>query len=145
MAEYTNFHSSLLRFCKLFADDRNSFGDNLAVVNFDAHSEIEDLPKQDVIGVSNYQLTVEEEGHEIEAMIGVSTVEDTNNFRLADQVDRLLQQLMPESIIPVVEPGTAIQVGIMTIAAGTKAMPVSGSALRPGVFIHIRALSRRVT
>ena len=145
MAEYQNFHSSLLRFCKVFADDRNSFGCKLEVVNFDAYATIEDLPKTDLIGISNYQLTVEDEGHEVEVMIGISTLEDTNNFRLADFADKLLQKLMPESILPVVEADTGCQIGIMTVAGGTKVMPVSGSSLRPGIFIHVRALSRRLT
>ena len=43
----SRIHSSLLRFCRTFADDRNSFGCDLEVVNFDAYAEIEDLPKQD--------------------------------------------------------------------------------------------------
>lgn len=145
MAEYANFHSSLLRFCKVFADDRNTFGCEIEVVNFDAYASIEDLPRKDLIGVSNYQLTVEDEAHEIEAMIGISTIEDTNNFRLADFADKLLQKLMPETIIPVVEADTGIQTGIMTVTGGTKVMAVTGSSLRPGIFIHIRALSRRLT
>ena len=144
MAEYANFHSSLLRFCKAFADDQNSFGENLEVINFDAIAEIEDLPKKDLIGISNYQLTVDEEAHEIEAMVGISTIEDANNFRRATFVDKLLKKLSPESRIIVVEADTGVPLGHMTITAGTKVMAVSGSSLRSGIFIHFRALSRRL-
>lgn len=143
MSDYRNFKSSLLRFCSQFADDRNSFGCNLSVVNFDAFAQIEDLPAGDLIGLGSYELTIREGFHEVEFMIGVSTQEDTNNFRLTEFIDLLLGKLEPEQIIQVVGATDGVPLGIMTLSEGTKAMAVSGSHLRPGVFIHCRALSRR--
>lgn len=144
MSDYRNFQSSLLRFCSQFADDRNSFGCNLKVINFDAYGQIEDLPTGDLVGLSSYELTILEGFHEIEFMIGVSTQEDTNNFRLTEFIDLLLDKLEPEQLIQVVGATDGVPLGHMTLTEGTKAMAVSGSHLRPGVFIHVRALSKRM-
>lgn len=137
---FKNFYSSLLKFCQDFNDAMTAKGYNLAVVNFDAHSDINDLPQQDCVGIMNYALTVDDHFASIRCMIGVTTLDDTNLFRLNDLSGELLDLLLPTRRIEVVDHNTGQRIGLMSVQNGTRALPASGQ-VRPARFIAVSLLS----
>lgn len=136
-----NHHSSLLRFCNAFAIEMKNQHQNLTVVDYEAHADVETLPKSDLIGVANFAIQQDEQMYHIEAMIGITTYDDHNLFRLKQLTSRLFDYLAPTNMIELVDADTAEPIGQMTIKNGTRAMPVAGSAQRPMRFIIFRCIS----
>lgn len=136
-----NHHSSLLRFCNAFVLEMQNQNQNLTVVDYEAHADVETLPKSDLIGVANFAIEQDEHLYNIEAMIGITTYDDHNLFRLKKMTSILFERLAPTNIIEVVDADTAEPIGLMTIKKGTRAMPVAGSAQRPMRFIIFRCIS----
>lgn len=141
LAAYRNYMASLLRFCERFARDRNNFGHNLVAMNFDAHHDVDKLPLNDLVGLSNFSLQADEGAFLVECMVGITTYNDENGFRLMELVDAMFQQLLPTQRIPVVDALSGAPLSHMVILGGTTAMPVTGNDTRPAVFIQISALS----
>ena len=51
-----NHHSSLLRFCNAFALEMQNQNQNLTVVDYEAHADVETLPKSDHSCCLNHRL-----------------------------------------------------------------------------------------
>lgn len=128
-----NIHASILRFCSDFAE-----ANNLTVVNFDAHADDDTaLPPGDLIGMAGLSWNVDDHFVEVNVMIGISTEEDTNLFRMINLLDPLFESLLPTKRINAYNADTGDKAGNFVVENGTRAMPVGGSAARPLQFIMI--------
>lgn len=122
-----DIHASLLRFCADFAEKFPG----TVVVFFDAHADESTLPEADVVGLTGVTVSVENHLTEVKCMIGISTLDDTNLFRLTDLTAELFESLLPTKRIPVYDASTGIEKGWMILQDGTTLLPVTGSAARP--------------
>lgn len=132
-----NIHASLLRFCSDYAASHL----NLEVVNFDSHGDETTLPDSDVIGPSTMTISVDEEICGISVLIGVSTKEDTNLFRMMEHINELFTALLPTQRIRVYNADTGEAIGWMVVTNGTRTLAPGGTSARPLQFIMVNLLS----
>lgn len=130
-------HASLLRFCADFATKFPGTG----VVFFDAHADESELPSSDIVGLTGVTVSVENQLAEVKCMFGISTLDDTNLFRLTDMVAELFESLLPTKKIPVFDASTGIEKGWMIAQDGTTLLPVTGSAARPMQYVLVHLSS----
>lgn len=135
---YENFKSSILRFCTQFATDMQAQGlASMMPINFDAHADINELPESDLIGPKEFGVETDQGTFVISTMIGVSTLNDTNLFRLDKIIDQLFKRLMPDEMIPLVNAETGAQMGWMKAMNGTAVLPVVQTKTRPLKFVAV--------
>ena len=131
MNTFENFRSSILRFCVDFAADNS-----LQVINWDAHADSQgELPKADLIGPAMFELQEDEGTFSVTGMIGISTVNDENLFRLTNYVGKVFELLRPGRRVTKYDALNGAELGVMTAENGTKVLPVLKTDLRPMQFI----------
>ena len=130
MNEYRDTFASLIRFCGDFAQEAKGLGYDLEVMNLDAAGAPAEWPKKDVIGVAEYLLTLDDGNIVVTNMFVVSTVEDTNNFRLNDMLNRLLNKLIPGMRIKLLNASTGATRGFLAVTNGTRVTPPEKSGTR---------------
>ena len=134
---YRDVQASCLRFCSNFSAAHPT----LVVENFDAHGDESTLPPQDIIGLSSLSISVDNKMVSISLMFGISTLVDTNLFRITELIDTLLNELLPTKQIPLLDADTGIQNGYLAIQNGTRVLSVGGSAARPLQYIMVNLLA----
>jgi hypothetical protein len=98
---YKIHYLSLMKFLNLMAVEIGSAtGVTPAVLNFDAHSNITELPKQDMIGLVGFGLVKTDKLVTVHTGFGISTYDDPNILRHIDIVDLLSKQVDIGSSIP---------------------------------------------
>lgn len=119
-------HASIMRFCTDFGELHN-----LAFVNFDAHADESTMPSQDVIGMMGLSWDVDDEFLEVNVMLGVGTLDDSNLFRLVDKIGELFELVLPSKRISAYDADSGEEIGHFVVRNGTRALPVAGSQSRP--------------
>jgi hypothetical protein len=127
MSYYQDVQNSLLAYC---ANKAESF-DGLKSIKFDAYGNPTLLPEDDLIGPFQFQITDEGQLMYVEAMLLVSTQNDTNLFRMDEIVDSVYADFRPGKTIPVYKADGSGQCGIFTVSEGTSVLPVEQSTGRP--------------
>jgi hypothetical protein len=120
MNEYRDTHASILRFCRDFADEMRGQGYDIEVIDMDTAGEPGVWPKKDVIGPAEFNFTLNDGLIEVECAIGVSTLEDTNLFRMRDQLNRVLNKLIPGMRIKLLNASTGQTRGLLVVRNGTQ-------------------------
>lgn len=131
-----SLHSSMLRFISDFAVEHD-----LAIVNMDAHADESTLPSKDFIAMSGLSWDVDDELLSVNIMFGISTLEDSNLFRLIDLFGDLFEKVLPTSRINAYSADTGEKVGDFVVRNGTRALPVGGSTARPLQYVMVGLLS----
>ena len=123
MHEYRDSYASMLRFCTDFKTEMDGSGFNLKVLNFDAAGEPGMWPKQDVVGMGEMDLTLNDGIIEIRLMFAVSTYDDLNGFRMSDLLDRLVNKLIPGMRFKMVNAVNGQTRGFFVVRNGTHVPP----------------------
>ncbi len=123
MNEYRDTFASLIRFCQDFALDMQGRGVNLKVMNLDAMNDPQEWPDQDVIGIAEFDFGIDDGTLGVDMMIAVSTVEDTNNFRLNDVMNQLVNLLIPGRRINLYDGANGKLRGFLAVQNGTRVAP----------------------
>lgn len=144
MNEYKDSFSSLLKFCSDFATDAQGKGWNIQVMNFDAGGDPKTWPQQDTIGLSEFDLELNDGTIEISAMLVLSTWNDPNGFRLADQMNMLVNRLLPGCPIKLVNASTSALRGILAVRNGTHVAPPIDLEIRTAQGVMINLLSDQI-
>lgn len=131
-----SMHASMLRFISEFAAEHN-----LEIVNMDAHGDESTLPSKDFVCMSAMSWDVDEGFLSMNIMFGISTLEDTNLFRLVELVGELYECVLPSMRINAYDADTGEKVGNFVVRNGTRALPVGGSTARPLQYIMVGMLS----
>ena len=118
--------STLFALCKEFKTALSSISD-LEVQNFDAVSEIAELPDRDMIGITELSRT-EDPLVTIEASFVCSTWEDANLFRLTKIVGHVKDRLKTDARFTLFRPDTLTAAGNLVVMGGTTVMPVMRSS-----------------
>lgn len=112
---------------------------NLGVFKFDAHAEINSYPETDLIGPGG--LTIECDDGLITAslVIGISTMDDENLFRLDALIGQMFRRVKPGSIIPLVDAETGQKYGNLQVMGQLSVLPVELTKIRAfrGIAIHL--------
>ena len=132
-----NINSSLLRFCAVFANQHPG----MEVVNFDAHGDEQSLPQADVVGISGVSVSVDEGLCDVTLMIGISTREDTNLFRLNEYIDKLFHVLLPTKKMRLYDADSGSALGWLVTTNGTRTLAIGGSSTRPLQYIMVTLVS----
>lgn len=112
MNMFKNIEASLLRFCSQFAGQ-----EGISVLNMDAFTDEAQWPAEDFIGFGEFNLVVDE-FYNGECAFMVSTINDTNLFRMRDRTGQLLELLLPNSAIEVVDADTGEFIGSLLVKNG---------------------------
>jgi len=128
--EYRDTFSSLLAFCTEFAQEVKGVGFDLEVMNLDSAGAPAEWPNKDVIGLAEFTFTLDDGNIVVSNMFAVSTVEDTNNFRLNDIMNRLLNKLIPGRRIKLVNASSGVTRGFLVVTDGTRVTPPERSGTR---------------
>ena len=141
MNEYRDTFASLIRFCGEFAEEVKGLGYDLEVMNLDAAGAPNEWPRKDVIGVAEFLLTLDDGNIVVTNMFVVSTVEDTNNFRLNDLLNRLLNKLIPGMRVKLVSANSGQTRGFLVVTNGTRVTPPEKTGTRAIQPIMVSLLS----
>ncbi|KGM36131.1 hypothetical protein [Inquilinus limosus] len=131
---YESAQASVLNICKNFATET---GGGMAVFKFDAHAETNSWPNNDVIGPAEFQVEVNVGILEIETLIGISTLNDTNIVRLDKLISRLFTKLQPDKMFPFLDAGNGAPMGMMKVKSPVVVLPVARTETRPVKFIGL--------
>lgn len=126
--------ASLKRFCVLWGQAQTP---PIAFEDLDTHADDNTVPKTDLIGTSGFSLSTNAPFVDVEVMIGVSTMNDTNLLRLRELVARLFQRLQPLQTIDVLDYKTGEKMGNMIVQDGVRVLPVGGSQSRPLQYLMV--------
>ena len=127
--------------CLKFCNDFSLKHPGMQAENFDAHADESILPMSDLVGLSSLSLVLDDKMAAISLMIGISTLVDTNLFRLSALVDELLQSLVPTNKIKLFDADTGIEKGWMVVQNGTRVLAVGGSSARPLQYVSLNLLT----
>ena len=139
MSDHENFYASLVNFCQTQIGNLVASGisDNLAYCDYDSHSQIEELPKTDLIGLANLHWANSGHLFEIAASIGCSTWDDTNLFRHRKILGAVSPLLFPMKELPLLDADTGERIGWMKVDGTTAVMPMTLSTQRSMQFILV--------
>jgi hypothetical protein len=144
MALYEDRYFSLVKFCKtLAAEAANTFGTlTPAFVNFDAHANISDLPKTDIIGLLGYSIHMNDKMPTIFVGVYISTFNDPDLVRHMKLVGLVFSKLQSEDTIPLYSAAApTVQSGFMVVANGTTLEPCAKVEVRSLQLLNVRLLS----
>lgn len=144
MNEYKDTFSSLLKFCRDFSTDMESKGWNLAVHNFDAAGDPQAWPQQDVVGLSEFDFELDDGTIDVSAMFVLSTWDDPNGFRLADQMNQLVNRLLPGCPIKLYNASNGQARGLMIVKNGTRVAPPIDLTTRTAQGVMVNLVSDQV-
>lgn len=141
-ALYNNILFSIRTFAAIVGEEISLItGVPLEPVDYDAFASEMELPEKNTIGPSNLNFQLNGKVIELEVCFGITTLADVNGENLHKCCSELFDRLMPEQNIPYRDSVTGEQLNLMTIAAGTKAMPMTTGkdSKRPTRFFIITA------
>ena len=137
---YLNVRASLLRFCTQFIQD--NFPNQFSTVDFDAHTSLNDLPDNNVIGISEFVFKEDTEMYEgaVNFMV-MTTADDKNLQNLLPAIGKLFNVTLTTKEIEVVDREDATVLGNLIVKGGTTVSPVARNEARPlqGVFVSFGA------
>ena len=135
---YSNVRASLVKFCVLFAQEMKDAGIAQPLFfNFDAHSQENQLPDADLIGLQGYAMDLTSPPT-VSVMIGVSTMDDVNLDRLEAMTGKLVNRVLPGTMIPVLDAKTGKLLPVMKVMDGGSVSPAVRAEQRPLKFVALQ-------
>ena len=141
MNEYRDTFSSVLKFCSDFAAEMKGRGWDLTVVNFDAANDPQSWPSGDVVGISEFDFEMDDGTIGVSMMLIISTFEDTNNFRLIEIMNQMVNKTIPTKRIPLVDGSNGRTRGFLVVQNGTRVAPPLDLETRTAQGIMVSLLS----
>ncbi len=126
--------ASIKRFCVDWGAAQSS---PLTYEDFDAHADDTSVPNVELIGTSGLAVATIHGFVDVDIMIGISTITDTNLLRLREMIARLYQRLQPLRTIDVLDFQTGIKKGNLIVRDGVRVLPVGGEDSRVVQYVMI--------
>lgn len=126
--------ASIKRFC---VDWGNEQEPPLMYEDFDAHADENSVPPVELIGTAGLSLGTDTPFVNVEVMIGISTLNDTNLLRLRELVAGLFQRLQPVNTVDVLDYQTGAKLGNLIVLDGVRVLPVGGNQARPVQYVMV--------
>jgi hypothetical protein len=124
MGVYNNHRTTLIKFLQSFIAEEVILGRDVVFANLDAVSDVNVLPKQDIVGLTGYEIVTTDVGQDVTAGFVVITYGDVNNFRLAILIDRLFEKTQPGRTMPLIDAETGAPLGLLSFREGSQVLPV---------------------
>lgn len=121
---HENFATSLILLCKQFITDAGADLNDPAFVDFDQHSQIDELPKQDLVGSANLHWINDGPFFTVNCSIGVSTFEDVGLFRHRKMIGYIGDQLKP-GMSHALYDTNGDKIGFLVVQAGVALLPMA--------------------
>jgi hypothetical protein len=130
---YRDIQASLIRFSRDFGDLHG-----LDFVNLDASTNAEDWPAGDFIGIGELNVEVFE-WDEISLSFAISTKDDSNLLKMSDLINKLANEVMPGSSIPVLDAENGVKKASMLVTNGVKIGTVMDTDFQPlqPIIVHL--------
>lgn len=106
-------------------------------VDFDAHSQIQELPQHHLVGTKAIGATTDEHFVEGMALIGVAMFNDVNFNKHDIVIDKLFSRYLPTKSVPVFQQSDGARNGALIIQNGTEVMPIAKADQRPLQFLSL--------
>lgn len=121
-SDHENFWTSITKFCQQSITD---MGSSAIFQDFDTHSQMDQLPQQDMVGTANLHWINDEHFYTVMCSIGVSTFEDQNLFRHRKMIGWLGERLKPMSTLRVYNSDSGSDIGWMAVQGGISLLPMA--------------------
>lgn len=105
---YTDLCSSLTRWAAQKVTALQGEFPGLQFVDWDAHSELHELPSGDLLGPAGVAMTDQGKFFEATVSVGLSTMNDPNLFRIRALASKVFADFRPERKLPVYRSETAV-------------------------------------
>lgn len=141
-----DIEASVLGFAKDIAADLVNLDvcTEVEIVNLDYHADQNELPLKDMIGIMDFSATIDDGIVTTEFMIGASSYDDPNLFRLRKMCAVILDRVLPTKRFVIYDADTGAEIGKMVVQNGTHVMPMMSDETRTGRFIAVSALSDQI-
>ena len=139
MSYHEDFYASLVNFCQTQITELVTSGvsPGLQYVDYDAHSQVLDLPKTDLIGVASLHWSNDGHVFTIGCSIGCSVWQDQNLFRHRQILGAITPLLLPMKEIPLLDAQTGIRKNWLMVSGPMSVMPMTTAEQRSLQFILI--------
>ena len=97
---------------------------------WDAHSDVSVAPETDLVGPMELSLQSNSGLQTASAMIAVSTINDTNIFRLDQMAGDTYARFSPDQTLPLIRASNGNSYGIINVKNGTELMPIMNTDIR---------------
>lgn len=137
---FTDIQASLFAFCKAFAAEMMAADvANLEVFKFDAHADINQYPETDLIGPAALSIDIDDGMVEAMTVLGISTMDDQNTFRLDALIGQLLRRVKTGTVIALKDSETGQPYGTLKVQGQIRVLPVELTKIRPfrGIAIQV--------
>lgn len=128
---YLHSQASLFSLLDQIRTDLNLTAPTMQLFKFDAAGEEAKLPENDLIGPFRFTVTNEGGLLTITAQIVVSTLNDTNLFRLDEIVNEVFNRFTPDARYPLLNAKTGAPLGVLIVSDETTVLPIERSNSRP--------------
>lgn len=128
---YHNIQASLLKLCATLSQKLRDQGVPMELpVNLDAFTQEADWPEGNFIGLGEFHLVMDSI-YEGSAAVALSLSEDTNLLRTSEFIGYILDDLLPNSSIPVVDVSNGDILGLLLVKGGVQVAPPYATKTRP--------------
>lgn len=130
---FMDVRASLLKYCKDVRARYPNALPNFDVFDFDSHASVNDMPENDVIGISEYSIANADNHYYVTCMIVICTkADDAQLGRLNPAMSALFSELKPGfSGITVVNAQSGNEIGVLKVMENVTALPVARADNRP--------------
>ncbi len=134
---HEDFYASLVSFCQDQVSTliSNGVSSTLQYVDYDAHSQLVDLPKTDLLGIASLHWSNDGHFFDVGCSVGCSVWDDTNLFRHRKILGWVTSLLIPSSEIPLLDADTGDKKGWLRVSGSLAVMPMTTSEQRSLQFI----------
>lgn len=109
-------------------------------VDFEDHADLQEIPKEDCIGLVGFGAIADEGTDTVAFSVGVSSFNDKNLFRhRAVTADLYQRWRLPPAQVPLMDADTAGMIGSLVITDGVTLAPMSRADMRPFQVITAKA------
>ena len=140
---YLHGQASLFAACNTLKTQLSSVSPALTVFKWDAAADHTDLPETDLIGPFKYIASNEGGLLVVTAQIVVSTLADTNLFRMDEIVNAAFKAFSPGRRLPLIDASNGAPVGLLTCSDETTALPIERGGSRPVKSVAVELRSDR--
>lgn len=134
---YMNVVASLQKFIVDFIANETP---GAVYFDWDAHAQASEMPSEGMlVGPAGCGMTKDEVGYEIVFSFGISTITDTNLFKLRRAISTLFGLLQPETKLPVYDQQLAQIASWMVVKTPVQVAPVTNAEVRSLQFVTVTA------
>lgn len=138
---FRDVQASLFYFLKQLVAEHNGELPSFQTYKFDAHAQENELPLQDLIGVSDLSLTDEGGLLTITTQFVICTINDVGLMRLDKMTDYVYEKVAPDNTLDLIRHTDGVKIGNLKTVPGVTIFPVARADNRPikGIGVELKS------